>query len=66
MFCSIKAFLNVFKECACLTDVGKVFHSLRAETVNELVKNDVLVFVTINGPFSGDLRFQLCYSCQCQ
>ena len=29
------ALLNVFKEVACLTDVGKVFHSLGAETVNE-------------------------------
>ena len=33
----VTALLNVFKEVACLTDVGKVFHSLRAENVNELV-----------------------------
>ena len=33
----IIALLDVFKEVACLTDVGKVFHSLGAETVNEPV-----------------------------
>ena len=35
--CSIKALLNAFKEVACLTDVGKVYNSLGAETVNEPV-----------------------------
>ena len=34
---SIKALLNVFKDVACLTDVGNVFHCLGAETVNEPV-----------------------------
>ena len=36
-FYNIIALINVFKEVACLTDVGKVFHSLGAETVNEPV-----------------------------
>ena len=54
---TIKALLNVFKDVAGLTDVGKVFHSLGAETVNESVQKDVLVFGTINEPFSDDLRF---------
>ena len=35
--CPILAILNVLKEVACLTGVGKVFHSLGAETVNEPV-----------------------------
>ena len=49
--------LNLFKEVACVTDAGKVFHSLGDENVNELVQNDVLRFGTINEPFSDDLRF---------
>ena len=36
-----------------------MFHSLGTETVNEPVQNDVLVFGTINEPFSDDLRFLL-------
>ena len=36
-----------------------MFHSLGAETVNEPVLKDVLVFGTINEPFSDDLRFLL-------
>ena len=34
-----------------------MFHSLAAETVNGPVENDVLVFGTINEPFSDDLKF---------
>ena len=49
----------MFKEVACLTDVGKAFFSLGSETVNEPVFKDVLVFGTINEPFSDDLRFLL-------
>ena len=33
----INALLNVFKDVACLTDVGNVFYSLGAETVNGMV-----------------------------
>ena len=57
--CSITAFfdLNEFEEVACVTYVGKVFHSLGDENVNEPVQNNVLVFGTINEPFSVDLRF---------
>ena len=32
--CSSTTILYVFNEGACLTDVGKVFHSLGAENVN--------------------------------
>ena len=36
-----------------------MFHSLGAETVNEPVLKDVLVFGTIHEPFSDDLRVLL-------
>ena len=34
-----------------------MFHSLGAETVNEPVQKDVLVFGTVKEPFSDDLSF---------
>ena len=36
-----------------------MFHSLGAETVNEPVLQDVLIFGSINEQFSDDLRFLL-------
>ena len=40
--CSVTTFLDAFKEGACLTDGGKVFHSFGDENVNEPVYRYVL------------------------